>query len=903
MAQHQTQPLQQQAWHTLPEQQLFKALGSDRNGLSTAEAERRLAVFGANEITEENRFSALRLFVGQFTSLVIIILFIAAIVSAVLGEWIDSAVIIAIVILNGIIGFFQEYNAEQSIQALRKMAAPQTRVWRDGQLIVCAAKLITPGDVIALEAGDCIPADARLLTASAFNTIESALTGESAPSEKSTAAALALDTALADRSNMLFMGTNCVHGTGLAMVCATGMNTELGKIAHMLETADQNTQTPLQKNLQDVSKKLVFICLGVVLAIFAIGYFREFPISELFLTSVSLAVAAIPEGLPAVVTVALAVGIQNMVKRQALMRTLPTVETLGSATVICTDKTGTLTVGEMTVREVMQGLELYQVSGEGYAPEGEISAVHQLGTAADHATQEKRPTELLTLLAACNNAKLINKDDSWQAVGDPTEAALLTAAGKLNIWQEQLEQRFPKIGEIPFDSDRKRMSVIRHWDNSPRLLVKGAVDILLGLCSQIEINGEIRSLTESDREQILSKLSTMANGALRVLGAAYKEVAATANPQPELEQDLIWVGMVGMVDPPRSEAKQAIKQCHSAGIKVVMITGDHPVTAAAIAEELLILKPHEKVLSGKELDLLSDEELQKNINLISAFARVTAEHKMRIVHAWQAKQHVVAMTGDGVNDAPAIKAADIGIAMGKSGTEVTKQAADMIITDDNFASIVAAVEEGRGVYANIQKTLQYLLSGNVGELLLVAIAVLTGYPMPLLPVHLLWINLVTDGLPALALATDPIDSSLMQKRPRQSGESMLNRLFFLRMIVTALLTAGTSLFTFIYSLGHHSLEEARTIAFATLVCAELFRAFGVRQESSNLGLFSNPRLLIVVAIGLLIQPWWWPIPALHSLLNCVQLEPELMLLCLGAGLVPLSIIKLLSKFRFWRGEF
>ncbi|HET8707681.1 MAG TPA: HAD-IC family P-type ATPase, partial [Pseudomonadales bacterium] len=708
MEQH--HPPQHQPWHALEENQLLQTLASQKTGLSSEEAARRLQEFGPNQIAEKNKTSALQLFISQFTGLVIQILFVAAFISAALGEWLDSAVIIAIVIMNGVIGFLQEYRAEQSIQALKKMAAPQTRVWRDGQVILVPSQNIVPGDLIALEAGEYIPADARLFEAHAFNSVEATLTGESMPCEKQAIRPIPVDTVLADRTNMVFMGTSCVHGTGTALICATGMNTELGKIAHLLDTADTENLTPLQKNLQDVSKKLVLICLGVVVAIFLIGYFRQFSLGELFLTSVSLAVAAIPEGLPAIVTVALAVGVNRMVKRQALMRTLPTVETLGSASVICTDKTGTLTVGEMTVRELMQGMDLFDVSGEGYAPEGNVRANSTYKEQAE-ASKDNFPDALLTLLAGCNNAKLVQKDGRWSAIGDPTEAALLTAAGKRSIWQEDLEKRYPKIMEIPFDSERKRMGVLRQWEGGSRLLVKGAVDVLLPLCAQIEINGSVRPITEQDREQVLAATNDMASRALRVLGAAYRTVENGENMGPDAERNLTWMGMAGMVDPPRSEAKKAIQQCHSAGIKVVMITGDHPQTAAAIAEELHILKPHEKVLSGKEIDQLSDEDLKRSIHHISAFARVTAEHKLRIIQAWQAQHQVVAMTGDGVNDAPAIKAADIGIAMGQSGTEVTKQAADMIITDDNFASIVAAIEEGRSVYANIQKTLQYLLSG------------------------------------------------------------------------------------------------------------------------------------------------------------------------------------------------
>lgn len=876
----------------------FIRLESSENGLSNDEAQRRLNLYGENVIQSDDGINPLKLFFSQFTSLVVLILIGAAVVSATLGEWTDSSVILFIVVMNGIVGFLQEFQAEKSIQALKKMAAPQCQVWRDGKLVLLPARLIVPGDVVKLEEGDWVPADARLTHDAAFMTVEAALTGESLPILKSAAAVLAAATPLAEQNNMVFMGTSVAHGSALALICATGMKTELGKIAHLIETADEGEQTPLQKSLENVSKRLVLLCLGIVLGIFAAGVLRGFSLVDMFLTAISLAVAAIPEGLPAVVTVALALGVKRMVKRHALMRRLPTVETLGAANVICTDKTGTLTLGEMTVRELFTDNRTFFVSGEGYAPTGSMTPLSR-GEADKKALQN-----LMTLFVACNNARLQQKQNAWEILGDPTEAALLTAAQKIGINQDDVNASYPKTGENPFDSDRKRMSVLRTWGEDQRLLVKGAVDVLLPKCSHIATEAGIHPLTSDERENLIEITNHMAARALRVLGAAYREMNDDNKKLSiDAESDLIWVGMAAMVDPPRPEAKAAIKRCHSAGVRVVMITGDHPVTAHAIACELGILqeKAQEKsqVMSGAQLDALDTQTFANRIPSISVFARVTAEHKMRIVKALKADKSVVAMTGDGVNDAPAIKAADIGIAMGKSGTEVTKQSADMIVTDDNFASIVAAIEEGRSVYENIKKTLQYLLAGNLGELLFVAIAVLSGLPMPLLPVHLLWINLITDGLPALALATDPVDPTLMKKPPRHAEANMLSRSFFIKVGVTGMLTAGVTLISFIHCVVDHSIEQARTVAFATLIFAELFRVFGVRNEEGALDILGNPRLFVVVLIALLIQPWWWPFEGFQRLLRSVPLGWDDITLSFCLGLIPLIALKLIQRSKYW----
>ena len=892
------------AWHSESAEEVLGQLSSAAIGLSAAEVTQRLAGDGPNELTEGKRISPFQIFLGQFKSLIIWILIVAGVISGVLGEIVDSIAILAIVVLNAAIGFYQEYNAEKSIAALKKMAAPQAKVRRDGQVTSIPAAGIVVGDILALEAGDLIAADARLLTAASLKCIESALTGESEAVTKQPGVLDRDNIPLGDRENMLFMGTSVAAGTGEAVVVGTAMNTELGRIAGLIESTG-NEETPLQKKLDSFGRILVWATLGIVVLLFGLGWLRGTPFMELFLTSVSLAVAAVPEGLPAIVTVALSLGVLRMSRHHALVRKLAAVETLGSTTVICTDKTGTLTVGEMTVRAIYVAGQNYEVTGEGYGPEGEVRLD---GKEAD-AAQAAPLLELATVLIGCNNSHLAEQEGTWKVIGDPTEGALLAAGLKAGGNAESIEQEMPQYHEIPFDSDRKRSTTLRkRSDGKIRALVNGAPDVLLELCTSLYTNEGIRPLTDEDRKDIEEQNTAMAQQALRVLGAAFRDMDETppATLTADLvEQELVFVGLSGMYDPPRQEARDAITKCRVAGIRVVMITGDHPHTATAIARDLGIATDDEKAITGVALDKVSDDELRTHAPKNAVYARVTAEHKLRIIRAWKASDAVVAMTGDGVNDAPAIKGADIGIAMGKSGTEVTKQASDMIITDDNFATIVAAVEEGRSIYDNIRKTLQYLLAGNTGELLLMTVCVIIGLPTPLLPIHLLWINLVTDGLPALCLATDPIDHDVMKRPPRPPSERLTNRSFLRTMFLTGFLTAGVAFAVYFYTLRTETVEMARSQAFTVLVFAELLRSFGARSETKpvwRISLFTNLNLLLVVCASFGFQIWSHHNDILARFLKTSPIPLTDGLLLIAVGTIPLVVLELLKVVRNARRE-
>jgi Ca2+-transporting ATPase len=888
------------AWHSQPAEEVLAQLASTATGLSSQEAAQRLTANGPNELKEGKRISPWQIFLGQFKSLLIWILIAAGVISGVLGEVVDAIAILAIVVLNAVIGFYQEFNAEKSIAALKKMTAPQAKVRRDGQVTSIPASGIVSGDILALEAGDLVAADARLLEAASLKCIESTLTGEAEAETKQPATLEGDDVPLGDRENMVFMGTSIAAGTGQAVVVATAMNTELGRIAGLIEEAGAEERTPLEKKLESFGRVLVWAALGIVALLFGLGLLRGTKPFELFMTSVSLAVAAVPEGLPAVVTVALALGVLRMSRRRALVRKLPAVETLGSTTVICTDKTGTLTVGEMTVRVLYVAGQNYEVTGEGYGPDGEARFEGQKAEA-----QHAAPLlELATAILGCNNAHLAQEEGTWKVIGDPTEGALLAAGAKAGGDRESIEKELPKQHEIPFDSDRKRRTVIRKLpDRKLRAFINGAPDVLLERCTKLYTKAGVRPMTDEDRQSILAQNTAMAQQALRVLGSAYRDLdnASPADLTADaVEHDLVFVGLSGMYDPPRQEAKEAVTKCHGAGIRVVMITGDHPHTATAIAREIGIASAEDLATAGVELDKMSDDELRKRAPRIAVYARVTAEHKLRIIRAWKANDAVVAMTGDGVNDAPAIKGADIGIAMGKSGTEVTKQAADMIITDDNFATIVAAVEEGRGIFANIRKTLQYLLAGNTGELLLMTVCVIIGLPTPLLPIHLLWINLVTDGLPALCLATDPIDPDVMKRHPRHQSERITNRGFLRTMFLTGFLTAGVAFAVYLYFLKQGNTETARTYAFAVLVFAELLRAFGARSETKpvwRIPLFTNVNLVIVVAISFGLQVWSQHNATLGRFLKTSSMPLTDCFLLLAVGAIPLLVLELVKVVR------
>lgn len=882
------------AWYNRDSAQVLATLGSSLHGLTSGEADRRLRAHGPNALTEAKAVRPWAILLAQFKDLIIWILIGAGLISGLLGEIVDAIAIFAIVLLNAIIGFYQEFSAEKSIAALKRMTAPRAKVWRDRILTVVPAAEIVPGDVLELEAGDVIAADARVLQSASLHCVESALTGESGTVTKRSITLESSTVPLGDRENMVFMSTSVASGNGRAVVVATAMETEIGHIAKLIREADEE-ETPLQQKLQAFGRVLVWASLAIVALLFILGLLRGTDFFEMFMTSVSLAVAAVPEGLPAVVTIALGLGVLRMSRRRALVRRLPSVETLGSTNVICTDKTGTLTVGEMTVRVLYVAEQLFEVTGEGYEPSGEVR-IEGKATDARHALPL---LELANVLIGANNAHLTLEDGIWKVVGDPTEGAMLSAGHKAGGSKQRLEEEMPRHFEIPFDSDRKRRSVVRVLPGQKlRAFVNGAPDLLLERCTRILTETGVRAMTAEDRTAIAGQNGNLAKQALRVLGSAYRDLDPTSQvtlTADEVERDLVFVGLTGMYDPPRPEAMDAVAKCRAAGIRVVMITGDHPHTAMAIARELGIAGVDDLNLSGAELDRLSDDDLRERAPRIAVYARVTAEHKLRIIRALKANGAIVAMTGDGVNDAPAIKGADIGIAMGRTGTEVTKQASDMIITDDNFASIVAAVEEGRGIYDNIRKTLQYLLAGNAGELLLMTVCVVVGLPAPLLPIHLLWINLVTDGLPALCLATDPIEPDVMKRPPRARTERITDRRFVWRLSITGMLAAGVSFAVYLHGLKTESLEVARSYAFATLVFEELLRSFGARSEFRpiwRMNLFSNFNLLLVVAASFFIQVWSHHSTVLAAFLKTSLIPLDHCLVLLAIAALPLLVLEI-----------
>ena len=886
-------------WHSRTPDELETILQSNLDrGLTEWEAQQRLAKHGPNELPEAPPVSALTLLLRQFTSVIIWVLIGAAVISGLLQEWVDAAAILAIVLLNAVLGFVQEYRAEQSIAALKKLSITMARVIREEMIRSIPARELVPGDLIQIEAGDRAPADSRVVYATGFQTQEASLTGESTPVAKSAEPIPQTEVPLGDHHNMLFMGTIVVSGKGRALVTATGAQTELGKIAALIhrETQAEQEETPLQRRLEQLGHTLLWLSLGIVTVVFLLGTLRGITAVTMFLTAVSLAVAAIPEGLPAVVTVTLALGVTRMVQRHALIRRLPAVETLGSTTVICSDKTGTLTKNEMTVTALYQGGEIFTVTGEGYAPAGEIRSNSELMTPA------LKPG-LMTLLRAsvlCNGAELRQESLIWHIVGDPTEGALLVVAAKVGLTKNHLEQENTWLGEVPFDSERKKMTVVRRTPSGPVAFVKGAPDVLVRDCQAwLTRGGDIQPLTDAIRQEITATNQRLASQALRVLGVAMRPLDRIPDvyDAKSLEHDLVFLGLVGMKDPIRPEAKAAVEACRAAGIRTVMITGDHKDTAVAIAKELGIMEPGEQAISGAELNQLSDEELGDRVKAAAVYARVTAEHKLRVVRAWKQQGAVVAMTGDGVNDAPALKAADIGVAMGITGTDVTKEASDMVVMDDNFASIAAAVEEGRAIYDNIRKSVYFLLSCNISEILLMLLATLFGLPLPLLPVQLLWINLVTDGLPALALAVDPADADLMQRPPRPPQEQFLTRARLLRLFVQGTFIAVITLLTFLYCLYGMdlNLDRARTLTFTVMVLAQLFHALNNRNEDRSifaLGLWTNKPLLATVGLSALLQAGIVSWPPVQSIFKVAPFDPEHWALAIGIGMLPLVAMEI-----------
>lgn len=915
-------------WQFTPDK-LTAILGSDaEHGLAGQEVERRHAEFGPNELPEALPPSLLKLFLSQFASVIVWVLIGAAIISGLLEDWLDAAAIFAIVFLNGLLGFVQEFRAERSLAALRKMSVATAQVLRDGVLRSIPARELVPGDVILLEAGDRIPADARLIYATNFQVQEASLTGESTPVQKAATALDRPDVSLADRTNMAFMGTIAVLGKARALVVATALNTELGRIASMIhkESEAERTETPLQRRLEQFGYTLLWLALAVVAVVFALGYLRGEPLVTMFMTSVSLAVAAVPESLPTVVTITLALGVTRMVKRHALIRKLPAVETLGSATVICTDKTGTLTKNEMTVTNLFVDTTAFDVTGEGYAPVGEIhetSKVRESGSElpgkgielhSDNSelntqnvglTQLPALRELLTAAVLCDGATLRKEKETWQVIGDPTEGALLVAAAKVGLTKEGLEGSAPFEAEIPFDAERKMMTIIRRTADGSMAYVKGAPDVLLSRCTHRRtLEGLIEPMGEEQRKIMFDINASLAQQALRVLAVAHRHLDGHGlNLSPDVvEKNLVFLGLFAMKDPVRPEAAAAIRLCRNAGINTVMITGDHKETALAIARDLGLPDGDGAALSGHEIDNLTEDQLAQRVEHVAVYARVSAEHKLRIIRAWKRQGAIVAMTGDGVNDAPAIKAADIGITMGITGTDVTKEAADMVVTDDNFASIAAAVEEGRGVFDNIRKAVHFLLSCNLSEVLVMLFAALLGLPLPLLPIQILWMNLVTDGIPALALAVDPKAPDLMTRPPRRPEARLLDGGRLLAIGGEGLMLGLIALGAFSYSLYglHQELDQARTVAFTVLVVAQLVHVFNCRSEQLSLfqlGVWTNRPLVWSFLLSLAVQVAVLTVPAAASIFKVASLPMEDWALMGAMGFLPFFIMESIKVVR------
>ena len=885
-------------WQESIEQVVTSLDGNLSFGLTTPEAAARSAKYGANRLEEKKGPSPLSIFVGQFRDFIVLVLIGAALVSGFLQEWVDAIAIVAIVILNAFLGFIQEYRAERALGALKKLSSPTAKVIRDGHGQVISSHDLVPGDIIELEAGDNAPADSRIgwLTSN-FAVQEASLTGESTPVAKTVLALSENETPLADRANMVYMGTSVSSGKAKAIVVETGMQTELGKIAGMVQDIEREA-TPLQKKLEQFGKWIVYLCFALVGAVFLLELARGGKAIDTFLTAVSLAVAAIPEGLPAVVTIALALGVKRMVARHALIRKLPSVETLGCATVICSDKTGTLTRNEMMVQTVFAGGLLFKVTGVGYEPKGEFLLNDQPIDPGGY------PDLAQALLCGvlCNGAQLVKTGETYRIHGDPTEAAILSCAGKFNLWKDPQEETFAFVQEIPFDSERKKMTIVRKDKNGITAFVKGAPDVLLNDCTRMQQKGAAVFLTAQDREKILSVNEELTCDGMRVLAVGYRVLDRIPDKYEAalIENDLTFVGLLAMSDPPREEVKNVMGKCTQAGIKTIMITGDHKNTAVAIAKRLGFFKDDSLASMGEELDRTTDEQLQDKVKRICVYARVSPEHKLRIVRALRRQGEIVAMTGDGVNDAPALKEADIGVAMGITGTDVTKEVADMVITDDNFVSIVAAIEEGRGIYDNIKKFVHYLLSCNAGEILVMFVSSLLGLPVPLLPIQILWINLVTDGLPALALGVDPVDPNIMRQPPRPTNEGVITKGRAFLMLFQGAFIALCSLlaFSFVLFVEKEGIGRARTAAFIVLACSQLFHAFNCRSMTESLfkiGILTNKKLILATVVSFLVQMLAVYVPLLQKVFKTEPLGGFDWLLVIAISSLPLWAMEIVKK--------
>ncbi len=862
-------------FYSKTKEEVLSALNSDpQKGLPDEKAAELTSKYGENKLSEKKKKTLWGRFIEQFKDVMILILIGAAVISFAIAvaernprEFFEPALILFIIVLNAVMGVMQESKAEKALDALKNMSAPHARVIRNGVEAIIDAKELVPGDIIRLEAGDFVPADARLLQSVSLKSEESALTGESVPAEKDADAIIPENAPLGDRATMVFSGCSITYGTALAVVTATGMDTEMGKIANLLDNEAEG-QTPLQEKLASLGKYLGFMAIGACGIIFIVGVSNNIPVMEIFMTAVSLAVSAIPEGLPAIVTIVLSIGVQRMVKKNALIRRLPAVETLGSASIICSDKTGTLTQNKMTLTKAFY--------------DGEENTEEISSSCSD------KIKELLKYATLCCDGSVIFENNEEKHIGDPTETAIVVASHKIGMEKDALNDACPRLGELPFDSDRKLMSTINKIDGKNIVIVKGAFDMITSRC----IRGNLEKA-----KHITEKMS---ENALRVLAVAYKEIEEIPEnlTSEEIEKDLTFMGLVGMIDPPRPEAKEAVALCRRAGIKPIMITGDHIITASAIAKELGILSPEDRAITGAELDKMTDRELDEVVEHIAVYARVSPENKIRIVKAWQRRGQVVSMTGDGVNDAPALKAADIGCAMGITGTDVAKGAADMTLTDDNFATIVDAVREGRGIYANIKKVVGFLLGTNIGEVITVFVAMLLWHKTPLLSMQLLWINLVTDSLPAIALGMEPVEKDVMDRKPKPKDEGIFAGGYGIRIVLQGVMFALLTLIAFYVGEKALGLEGGQTMAFIVLSLSQVVQSFNMRSEHSlfKIGFFSNKKLngAVLISLLLVLLVLFTPIKEAFGL---VFLTKELYLLALGLVLVPLAVMEITKAFK------
>lgn len=885
-------------FHTLDKAEVMSRLETGEDGLTSGMAAERLAQYGKNMLQEAKSKSLLAKFIEQFKNVMIFILLAAAVLSGILGEWTDTIIILLVVVLNAVLGVVQENKAEQALEALKSMSSPMARVRRDGQVREIKSEELVPGDIVLLEAGNVVPADVRLLEAASLQTEEAALTGESLPSDKQSGVLEGTDLVIGDRTNMAYMSSSVTYGRGVGVVTATGMETEVGKIAGFISEAETDV-TPLQRKLDELGKYFTFIILGVCVVIFAVGLLQGREMLDMLLTSISLAVAAIPEGLPAIVTIILALGVQRMAGRKAIIRKLPAVETLGSTEIICSDKTGTLTLNKMTVEKLYtNGQVMEATEALNNIPGGE-RLLQAMTLCNDSSIDEGKGAG-----QPGNEAKTGGSGHSKSGkniIGDPTETALVDYALSIGTDKRELEQQYPRKSELPFDSDRKLMTTIHAAEGGKfRALTKGAPDVLLSRCTHIYKEGQIVPLTEEDSRNITASNKSLADEALRVLAFAFRDYPELpADPSPEkTEQELVFIGLTGMIDPPRDEVRDAVAVCRQAGIRPVMITGDHRDTAAAIAKRLGIIEDDSGVLTGRELDKISEEDFAEKVADYSVYARVSPEHKVRIVKAWKKKGKIVAMTGDGVNDAPALKSSDIGVGMGITGTDVAKGVSDMVLADDNFTTIVVAVEEGRKVYSNIRKAIQFLLSANLGEVLTLFIATMIGWRI-LEPIHILWINLVTDTLPALALGLEKAGSDVMSRKPRKSSSSIFAGGVGTGIIYQGLIEAALTLLVYYWAHTHYDEGVAVTMAFATLGLLQITHAFNVRSNTKSLfqiGWFTNRYMLGASVISGLLLVLVIIIPGLNDWFGVQHMNGTQWLIVCAAAVSIIVIVELVKLF-------